>query len=86
MTDSEQSLSALQQFAAERGISARPGVPLAGYTTFRIGGPAGLLCEPEDEASLLALVGGGTPAGCAILSAGQRFQRAVCRRGLRRRG
>lgn len=57
MTDSEQSLSALQQFAAERGISARPGVPLAGYTTFRIGGPAGLLCEPEDEASLLALVG-----------------------------
>lgn len=56
MTDSEQSLSALQQFAAERGISARPGVPLAGYTTFRIGGPAGLLCEPENEAGLLALV------------------------------
>lgn len=57
MTDSEQSLTALRQFAQAQGISARAGVPLAGYTTFRIGGPAGLLCEPEDEAGLIALLG-----------------------------
>ena len=56
MTDSEQSLTLLQRFAREQGIPARPGAPLASCTTFRIGGPAGLLAEPETEVQLIALL------------------------------
>ncbi len=57
MTESEQSLTALERFAGERGIPARPHAPLSACTTFRIGGPAGLLCEPESESQLIALLG-----------------------------
>lgn len=56
MTGSEQSLTALERFARQQGIPARPGAPLSAYTTFRIGGPAGLLCEPESEEQFVALL------------------------------
>lgn len=31
--------------------------PMAGHTTFRVGGPADILCLPEDEGDLIALLG-----------------------------
>lgn len=38
------------------GVRARPGEPLAGHTTMRVGGPADLLAEVRDTASLVKLV------------------------------
>ena len=38
------------------GVRARPGEPLAGHTTMRVGGPADLLVEVRETASLLELV------------------------------
>ncbi len=38
------------------GVRARPGEPLAGHTTIRVGGPADLLAEVRETASLVELV------------------------------
>lgn len=45
----------LQSELARRGITAAAAVPFVKLTTFRVGGPAALFAEPEDEDALLDL-------------------------------
>lgn len=45
----------------------RKSVPLAGYTTWRIGGPADLFVEPQDEAQLAAVLAFCKQEGLSVL-------------------
>lgn len=46
----------LADLARTLGTGARFGVPLAPFTTFRLGGPADLFCEPESADALAAAI------------------------------
>ncbi len=48
----ENQLEQLKQQWAEAGVPFECGVPLARYTTFRIGGPAALFAAPKNEVQL----------------------------------
>ncbi len=63
--------STTEQAARRLGDRARRQVPLAGYTTYRVGGPASVLVEldgPDDVAALAAVVG---ETGVATLVVGR---------------
>lgn len=53
------------------GDRVRCGFPLAGLTTFRIGGPAGLYLEPQDERDLTAASRAVREAGVAFVVVGK---------------
>jgi len=55
---------AIAVVAARLGARARRAVPLAGYTTYRVGGPAALLVDLDDEDDLAAVAA--AVAGTAI--------------------
>lgn len=48
-----QDQTALLQALQNAGLSAQAQVPLAPYTTFRIGGPAAVFCTPASETELI---------------------------------
>ncbi len=60
----------LRRLRATPGLEVKPGEPLARYTTFRIGGPAGLLVAAASERALRRLLAalGGVP--CQLLGLG----------------
>ena len=49
-----QDQTALLEALQNAGLSAQAQVPLAPYTTFRIGGPAAVFCTPASETELIA--------------------------------
>jgi UDP-N-acetylmuramate dehydrogenase len=62
----------VEAVAARLGARARRAVPLAGYTTYRVGGPAALLVDLDDEADLAAVSAAvaGTPIPTLVVGRG----------------
>ena len=52
----EQQAAAFQNDLAKIAVPFTPQEPLAGHTTFRIGGPAAFWCQPQDTAQLRNLL------------------------------
>jgi len=62
---------AVEQAAARLGPRAQRDVSLAGYTTYRVGGPAALLVTVEDEAALAEVGAAVAASGVDVLVVGR---------------
>ena len=49
-------LRELKEFAKDQGIACAENEPLKNHTSFRIGGPAALFCQPANEAQMAGLL------------------------------
>lgn len=78
--DAERRAALARQFGAER---LRADVPLAPFTTFKIGGPADLLYEPETADELAAAVAAGRELGIRYFLLGVGANILVGDRGFR---
>ena len=73
----------LAELARPAGIRIRRDVPLAGYTTMRVGGPADLLAVAGDVPGLVALVQGARAAGVPFFLLGRGSDVVVADAGIR---
>jgi UDP-N-acetylmuramate dehydrogenase len=78
-----EALAHLDALAAAHGIALQRDVPLARYTTLRVGGPADRLAVPTDRASLLATVRIATEAGVPWFVLGNGSDLVIADAGIR---
>ena len=76
-------LAQLDGLAAERGLELRSDVPLAPFTTLRVGGVADRLAEARDRDSLIALLNVARRAGVPAFVLGNGSDLVVADRGVR---
>ena len=76
-------LAQLDGLAAERGLELRSDVPLAPFTTLRVGGAADRLAEARDRESLIALLRIARQGGVPAFVLGNGSDLVVADRGVR---
>ena len=76
-------LAAMDQLAAAVGISLASDMPLAAFTTLRVGGPADRLATPRDRDELLACLGIAREAGATCFVLGNGSDVVVADAGIR---
>lgn len=69
-------------FAALNGLAVRRGVPMSGYTSFRIGGDAALMVEPRDAGELIFALRASREAGVPAIVIGNGTNLLVRSRGV----
>lgn len=72
-----------EKFERDLGIEILEKVPLAGYTTWKIGGPADYFCSVSDREKIVALVEGAESAGIEVVVIGRGSNLLVADRGFR---
>ncbi len=78
-----EALERLDSLAGARGIALQRDLPLARYTTLRVGGPADRLAVPTDRASLLATLRIASEAGVPWFVLGNGSDLVVADAGIR---
>ena len=69
----------LAQQMEREGIPVREQEPLSRHTTFHIGGPAALFCQPRTQQELVRALALCREAGVRSYLLGKRLEHPVCR-------
>lgn len=75
--------AAIQRIFRGREKMLRPGEPLAGYTSYGVGGPADAFCAPPDSRSVQLLLKQAAEEGVAVLVLGRGTNVVVADEGFR---